>query len=234
MNTGTVRILLVEDEKHLAEGLLYNLSAEGYETELARDGREALQLFAQGPWNLVVLDLMLPLVDGFEVAREIRSKEPRLPILMLTARAADEDRIKGFEFGADDYLTKPFHLQELLLRIKGMLRRSSWYRSVPSEGDRYRFGEGCWVDFREQTAKGPRGEAALTEKELLVLKCLVERPSETVSRDYMLREIWGYAPGVETRTLDNFIRRLRTYLEKDPSQPKHIVSVRGRGYRFEP
>jgi len=234
MNTGTVRILLVEDERHLAEGLLYNLSAEGYEAVLARDGQEALQLFGQGPWNLVVLDLMLPLVDGFEVAQEIRTKEPRVPILMLTARAADEDRIKGLECGADDYLTKPFHLQELLLRIEGMLRRSSWYRTVPTEGDRYRFGEGCWVNFRERTAKGPRGETPLTEKELLVLKCLVERQSETVSREYMLREIWGYAPGVETRTLDNFIRRLRTHLEKDPSQPEHIVSVRGMGYRFDP
>jgi DNA-binding response OmpR family regulator len=164
MNTETVRILLVEDERHLAEGLLYNLSAEGYEAVLARDGQEALQLFGQGPWNLVVLDLMLPLVDGFEVAQEIRTKEPRVPILMLTARAADEDRIKGLECGADDYLTKPFHLQELLLRIEGMLRRSSWYRTVPSEGDRYRFGEGCWVDFRERTAKGPRGETPLTER----------------------------------------------------------------------
>jgi two-component system, OmpR family, alkaline phosphatase synthesis response regulator PhoP len=234
MNTARVRILLVEDEKHLAQGLLYNLSAEGYEAVLARDGAEALQLFGQGPWNLIVLDLMLPLVDGFEVARQIRSKDPRVPVLMLTARAADEDRIRGLECGADDYLTKPFHLQELLLRIQGILRRSSWYRTLPGEGDRYRFGEGCWVDFRERTAKGPRGEMRLTEKELLVLKCLVERPSRTVPRVEMLTEIWGYAPGVETRTLDNFIRRLRTYFEKDPASPRHIVSVRGMGYRFDP
>ena len=234
MNTETVRILLVEDEKHLAEGLLYNLSAEGYETVLARDGREAFQLFDQGPWNLIVLDLMLPLVDGFEVARQIRAKDPRVPILMLTARAAEEDRVRGLECGADDYLTKPFHLQELLLRIKGILRRSSWYRTVPGEGDRYRFGEGCWVDLRERTAKGPRGERRLTDKEFMVLKCLVERPSETVSREEMLREVWGYGPTVETRTLDNFIRRLRTYFEKDPSSPEHIVSVRGWGYRFDP
>lgn len=234
MTKQSVRILLVEDEKHLAEGLLYNLSAEGYETELARDGQEALHLFAQGPWNLIVLDLMLPLVDGFEVARQIRAKDPRAPILMLTARAAEEDRVRGLECGADDYLTKPFHLQELLLRIKGILRRSSWYRTVPGEGTRYRFGEGCWVDFGDRTAKGPGGERRLTEKEFLVLKCLVERPSETVSREEMLREVWGYGPAVETRTLDNFIRRLRTYFEKEPSSPQHIVSVRGRGYRFDP
>jgi two-component system alkaline phosphatase synthesis response regulator PhoP len=234
MKTEAARILLVEDEKHLAEGLLYNLSAEGYETVLARDGREALQFFGESPWNLIVLDLMLPVVDGFEVARQIRTKDPRVPILMLTARSGDEDRVKGLECGADDYLTKPFHLQELLLRIKGMLRRSSWYRTVPGGGERFCFGQGCWVDFRERAAQGPGGERRLTEKEALVLKCLVERPSETVSREDMLREVWGYAPGVETRTLDNFIRRLRTYFEKDPSRPEHIVSVRGLGYRFDP
>jgi len=229
-----VKILLVEDEKNLAEGLLYNLSAEGYETVLARDGREALDLFDQGSWSLIVLDLMLPLVDGFEVARQIRKKDPRAPILMLTARAGDEDRVRGLECGADDYLTKPFHIRELLLRIQGILRRSSWYRTVPSEGDRYGFGDGCWVNFRERTANGPGGRRRLTEKEMLVLKCLVERETEAVSREDMLREVWGYAPGVETRTLDNFIRRLRTYFEKDPSSPEHIVSVRGRGYRFDP
>ncbi len=232
MNTSTVRILVVEDEKHLAEGLRYNLSAEGYEARVARDGLEALQFFDQGPWNLIVLDLMLPMLDGFQVAEQIRRKDPRVPILMLTAKAADEDRIKGLECGADDYLTKPFHLRELLLRIRGILRRSSWYRTVPGEGERYCFGEGCWVDFRERTALGPRGKVRLTEKECLVLKCLVERESETVSREEMLREVWGYVPGVETRTVDNFIRRLRTYFEEDPASPEHIVSVRGQGYRF--
>jgi DNA-binding response OmpR family regulator len=233
MKIATVRILLIEDEKHLAEGLRYNLAAEGYETRLARDGREALELFDRGPWSLVVLDLMLPFVDGFEVARQIRTKDPRVPILMLTARAADEDRVRGLECGADDYLTKPFHLQELLLRIKGILRRSSWYRPVPGQGDRYCFGDGCWVDFREGRARGPAGERRLTEKELLVLRCLFERESETVSREVMLREVWGYGPGIETRTVDNFIRRLRTYFEKDPSDPRHFVSVRGTGYRFD-
>jgi len=234
MKPSTVRILLVEDEQHLAEGLLYNLAAEGCETGFARDGQEALDLFERGPWHLIVLDLMLPRVDGFEVARRIRAKDPRVPILMLTARVSDEDRVKGLECGADDYLTKPFHLQELLLRIRGMLRRSSWYRTVPTAGDRYSFGEECWVDFREGTAGGPGGKRRLTEKELLVFKCLVERSSETVSREEMLREVWGYGPGVETRTVDNFIRRLRTYFEKDPSSPEHIVSIRGMGYRFDP
>ncbi len=234
MKSSKVRILLVEDERHLAEGLLYNLAAEGYETELARDGQEALERFVEGPWSLIVLDLMLPLLDGFEVARQIRIRDPRVPILMLTARAMDEDRVKGLECGADDYLTKPFHLQELLLRIRGMLRRSSWYRSVPGEGDRYAFGDGCWIDFRDQSAMGPHGQRRLTEKEASILRFLVERSPETVSREEMLREVWGYGPGVETRTVDNFMRRLRTYFEKDPASPEHILSVRARGYRFVP
>jgi two-component system, OmpR family, alkaline phosphatase synthesis response regulator PhoP len=234
MNMESPRILVVEDEKHLAEGLLYNLRSEGYEAELARDGEEALALFARGHWSLILLDLMLPLVDGFEVARRIRKADPRIPILMLTARAAEEDRVKGLEHGADDYLTKPFHLRELLLRVQGMLRRSSWYRTVPGPGSIYRFGDGCWVDFDRRRACGPGGERDLTEKEHQVLRYLVECQPETVSRDEMLRQVWGYSPGVETRTLDSFIHRLRTYLEKDPSSPQHILSVRGRGYRFQP
>ena len=234
MNSDIARILLVEDEKHLAEGLLYNLRLEGYEVVLAQDGQEALDFFDEGPWSLVVLDLMLPLVDGFEVARRVRKKDPRIPILMLTARVAEEDRVQGLECGADDYLTKPFHLKELLLRIRGMLKRSSWYRTVPGQGSVFRFGEGCWVDFRRRRAGGPRGERQLTEKEFGILKCLVECQPETVSREEMLQQVWGYSPDVETRTLDTFIHRLRNYFEPDPSVPRHILSVRGRGYRFEP
>ncbi len=234
MKMDTPRILVVEDEKHLAEGLLYNLRSEGYDAGLARDGQEALDLFEQGPWNLILLDLMLPRVDGFEVARRIREADPRIPILMLTARAAEEDRVKGLECGADDYLTKPFHLQELLLRVQGMLKRSSWYRTVPGQGAVYRFGADCWVDFSKRRAAGPAGERDLTDKEFRVLRYLVERQPDLVSRDEMLQQIWGYSPGVETRTLDSFIHRLRTYLEKDPSSPEHILSVRGRGYRFQP
>ncbi len=232
MSSGKIRILVVEDERHLAEGLLYNLRSEGYEAVLACDGQEAMKLFRQGPWNLILLDLMLPLMDGFEVAHKIRQQEPRVPILILTAKVADEDRIKGLEYGADDYLTKPFHLKELFLRIKGMLRRSSWYRTVPDPGSIYRFGGGCWIDFEQRKANCLQGERLLTEKEYLVLKHLVEREGETVPRDEMLKEIWGYSPEVETRTLDNFIHRLRTYFETDPSKPKHILLVRGRGYSF--
>lgn len=227
------RILVVEDEKHLAEGLRYNLCAEGYEVVLAGDGREALERFEEGPWSLIVLDLMLPRVDGFEVARRVRKQDPRVPVLMLTARAADEDRVRGLQCGADDYLTKPFHLEELLLRIRGMLRRSSWYRGPRSQGGLLRFGDGSWLDLVRWRAKGPRGERDLTEKEFLLLRNLIEREGETLTREELLREVWGYGPGVETRTVDNFIHRLRSYLEPEPSRPRHILSVRGRGYRFQ-
>jgi len=234
MKPDAARILIVEDEKHLAEGLLYNLSLDGYDAVLARDGREALKLFNQGPWSLVLLDLMLPRIDGFEVAERIRQKDSRVPILMLTAKTDEEDRIRGLECGADDYLTKPFHLKELLLRIQGMLKRSSWYRTVPGSGAVYEFGDGLWVDFRHRKAKGPGGERILTEKEFRVLQILIERQPETVSREEMLQQIWGFSPDVETRTLDSFIHRLRTYFEPDPSSPQHIISVRGQGYFFQP
>ena len=234
MNTDKARILIVEDEQHLAEGLLYNLRSEGYEAAVARDGQEAMDRFEEGVWSLIVLDLMLPRIDGFEVARRIRQADPRVPILMLTARASDEDRVRGLECGADDYLTKPFHLRELCLRVQGMLKRSSWYRTLPGEDDVYRFGRNCWVDFQHRKACGPSGEKDLTDKEFHVLKYLVERQPEPVSREEMLRHVWGYSPDTETRTLDIFIHRLRTYLEKNPSSPKHILSVRGKGYRFQP
>ena len=231
---GKPRILVVEDEKHLAEGLVYNLRLEGYEPVLARDGREALDLLLEGPWSLILLDLMLPQVDGFEVARRVRQDEPRIPILMLTAKASEEDRVRGLECGADDYLTKPFHLRELLLRIQGILKRSSWYRTLPGHGSFYRFGKDCWIDFRGRRSGGPRGERPLTEKEFGVMKALVESQPETVPREEMLEKVWGYSSDVETRTLDNFVRRLRNHFEPDPAKPSHILSVRGLGYRFVP
>jgi len=227
-----VRILLVEDEKNLAQGLAYNLRTEGYETVIARDGREALRLFEEGPWTLIILDLMLPYVDGIEVAQRIREKDLQVPILMLTAKEKEEDRIEGLASGADDYLTKPFHLQELLLRVRGIIRRKGWYREIPTPGSLYHFGEGCWVDFFHHKAKGPAGERELTDIETRILRLLVEHEAEVVTREQMLAQIWGYSEDAETRTVDNFIRRLRTYFEPDPSTPRHIVSVRGLGYRF--
>jgi two-component system alkaline phosphatase synthesis response regulator PhoP len=226
------KILIVEDEKNLAEGLAYNLRLEGYEPAVARDGREALRMFGEGGWALIILDLMLPYVDGIEVAQRIRQKDPQIPILMLTAKGKEEDRIEGLASGADDYVTKPFRLEELLLRIKGMIRRRSWYREIPPAGSLYYFGDTCWVDFFHRKAMGVAGERDLTETEAAILRLLVEHEGEVVRRAEMLAKIWGYSEEVETRTVDNFIRRLRTYFEADPSRPRHIVSVRGVGYKF--
>ena len=231
MTEPRARILLVEDEKNLAEGLAYNLRCEGYETVIAPDGEEALRLFDGDRWDLVILDLMLPRMDGLEVARRIRRKDLQIPILILTARGREEDRVAGLASGADDYLTKPFHLRELLLRVEGMLRRRSWYRAVPA-GQVFSFGNGCWVDFSLRRAAGLQGERELTEKEFGILKLLIEREGEVVTREELLATVWGYNPETETRTVDNFIRRLRTYFEPEPSRPRHILSVRGRGYRF--
>ncbi len=233
MEEAKARILIVEDEKNLAEGLAYNLRMEGYDTTIARNGREALELFPESAWTLIILDLMLPHIDGLEVARRIRKQDPQVPIIMLTAKGKDEDRIEGLASGADDYVTKPFRLEELLLRVKGMIRRRGWYRQIPPPGSLYYFGDACWVDFFRGRAKGIAGERDLTEIEASILKLLVEREGEVVTRDEMLTRIWGYAKGVETRTVDNFIRRLRTYFEVDPSRPRYIISVRGKGYRFQ-
>ena len=225
------RILLVEDEPSLARGLLFNLEAEGYAVTHADSGEKALDAFDRESFSLLVLDLSLPGIDGLEVCRQIREKSPRLPILILTARSQERDRVKGLAAGADDYLTKPFSLDEFLLRIKGMLRRSGWYKEELPPSDLYAFG-GNEVNLREQTATTPRGEVSLTELEIKMLRILFDREGEILSRAELLKLVWGMAPDTETRTLDNFIVRLRRYFEPDPANPVHFLTVRGRGYRF--
>ena len=225
------RILLVEDEPAIARGLLFNLEAEGYAVVHADSGEKALDAFCRKPFSLVVLDLSLPGIDGLEVCRQIREENPRLPILILTARSQERDRVKGLAAGADDYLTKPFSLDEFLLRIKGMLRRSGWYKEELPPGDLYAFG-GNQVNLQEQTATTPRGEVSLTELEIKMLRIFFDREGEILSRAELLKLVWGMAPDTETRTLDNFIVRLRRYFEPDPANPIHFLTVRGRGYRF--
>jgi DNA-binding response OmpR family regulator len=228
---GKSKILLVEDENSLAIGLEYNLNEEGYAVKIAKDGREAIDCFEEEEFDLIILDIMLPHFDGFEVAEIVRAKSPQLPILMLTARTGTDDKIKGLEIGADDYLTKPFHLNELLLRIKGMLKRKSWYKSAVSEIPVFRFGENE-VDFENLTYKTRSGKARLTQIEAMVLKYLVDNNGKAVSRRELLENVWHLNPEVETRTVDNFIARLRKYFEPDPSNPVFIKSVRGEGYLF--
>lgn len=225
------RILLVEDELHIARGVVFNLEQEGYQVYHFEQGEAALAAFEQTPFDLVILDRMLPGISGLEVCRGIRQRDPRVPILMLTAMGKERDRVKGLSEGADDYLTKPFSLAEFLLRVQGMLRRSEWYRPHPRSNDRYRFGDNE-VDLEQQRAWTPRGEISLTDLEVRMLRSFFQREGEVLTRAELLEAVWGVSPETETRTLDNFIVRLRKYFEPDPATPRHVLTVRGRGYRF--
>ena len=225
------KILLVEDDPHLAKGLLFNLEREGYEVLLVDNGLSALDQLREKDFDLIILDLMLPKMGGLEVARTIRETNTRFPILMLTAKSSRKDREIGLEAGADDYLTKPFHLPELLLRVKGILRRSEWYKEPVHDQEIFRF-EKMWINFGTGKANGIDGEFYLTTKEALVMKLLVEKKGGVVHREELLEKVWGYDPQTETRTVDNFISRLRKYFEKTPQEPVYIITVRENGYKF--
>jgi two-component system, OmpR family, alkaline phosphatase synthesis response regulator PhoP len=225
------QILLVEDEESLALGLEYNLTQEGYRVTRASDGKEALACFLSRGFDLIVLDIMLPYVDGFEVAKKIRERSPQMPILMLTARTAAKDRVKGLEIGADDYMVKPFHLRELLLRVRGMLRRKEWYRASVGSAPVVRLG-GAEIHFGNMTLRNGDRTVRLTPRESMVLKYLMDREGDVVSRKELLENVWQIPGDVETRTVDNFILRLRKILEPDPEKPVFIRSVRSAGYRF--
>ena len=225
------RILLVEDEDSLAIGLEYNLTSEGYQVTRAADGRQAAKLVTAAEFDLVILDIMLPYLDGFELAALIRSKSPQLPILILTARTGVKDRLKGLELGADDYLAKPFHLQELLLRLQGMLKRKMWYKDLSVIAGIYRVGQ-AEINFENLTATRDDQEIHLTLREAMVLKYLIENKGKIISRQEILEKVWKQAPDIETRTVDNFIVRLRKYFEPDPENPVYIKSIRGAGYMF--
>jgi two-component system alkaline phosphatase synthesis response regulator PhoP len=224
-------ILLVEDDSHIAQGLKFNLEMEGYQVRHVTTGEEALALL---PWSgclLVILDLMLPGIDGIEVCRRIRQADARLPVLILTAMDKEQDRVKGLQFGADDYLTKPFSLAEFLLRVQGIVTRSAWYRGDSFLDEGYIFGDNqVFLEERRAIIKGR--EMSLTDLEARMLRIFFEREGEILSRAELLESVWGMAPGTETRTLDNFVVRLRKYFEKKPSRPVHFLTVRGRGYRF--
>jgi len=231
---GTARsnILLVEDEQSLAIGLEYNFSEEGYSVTIAKDGREAIEIFEKDQFDLIVLDIMLPYFDGFEIAKVVRKKNPQIPILFLSAKANPEDKLKGLELGADDYLTKPFHLEELLLRIKGMLKRKAWYSTSTASNPIFKLGDNE-INFETLTCKSPKGTVRFTQNEIMVLKYLIDNKGKIVSREELLANVWNINPEIETRTVDIFISRLRKYLEIDPSKPVFIKSVRGAGYILE-
>jgi two-component system alkaline phosphatase synthesis response regulator PhoP len=230
----TSRILVVEDDPPLAAGVVENLRAEGYMVSQAGDGREALDWLGSQGCELIVLDVMLPKVDGFTVCRTLREAGNATPVLFLTARGDPADRVRGLEAGGDDYLAKPFHLRELLLRVRAILRRWDWYRSASATSDTavLRFG-GNEVDFRAFRARAWNGMVQeLTEKEAMILKVLASHAGEIVSREDLLERVWGYDVYPSTRTVDNFILRLRKRFEKDPTNPQHFLTVWGVGYRF--
>jgi two-component system alkaline phosphatase synthesis response regulator PhoP len=225
------KILLVEDEEVLAVGLEYNLSEEEYIVTIADDGRKAIEYFESQEFDLIILDIMLPFYDGYEVAQRIREKSPQIPILMLTAKTSAKDLVKGLEIGADDYLTKPFHLQELLLRVRGMLKRKKWYTSVVPTRQIYRFGDNE-VNFENLTCRVGKRQIHLTLREAMVLKYLIDHRGKIVSREELLENVWNVSSEIETRTVDNFIVRLRKYFEPNPSKPVYIKSIRSVGYMF--
>jgi two-component system alkaline phosphatase synthesis response regulator PhoP len=238
------RVLIVEDEQHLADGLRFNLEAEGYQVEVVETGEEAMQRLVPGPapFDVVVLDVMLPGKDGFSVISEMRQAGQFVPTLMLTARGHSHDVLRGFEAGADDYLTKPFELAILIARIRGLLRRSQWQEapvnnrvSSPSKPkDVFTFGEKADkevnFDLSELCVRGQFFRLTLMEANLL--RYLVEREGKPVSRKTMLEDVWALQEDTDTRPVDNFIVRLRRYIEDDPAQPQHLLTVRGIGYRF--
>ncbi len=224
-----MRILLVEDEEGIRDLVQLNLEEEGYEVVTAKDGKKAIELYQGQHFDLIILDIMLPELDGLQVCEQIRLHNAHVPILMLTARNTATDRITGLRRGADDYLTKPFHLEELLLRIKKLLQRTT--QNPKLNTNQFSFGKNR-VNFSTYEAWGNPGKFTLTKKEALLLKLLIERRNEVVSRQQILQSVWGYDVFPTTRTIDNFILSFRKYFEKDPRKPKYFQSVRGVGYKF--
>ena len=237
------RILVVEDEQHLAEGLRFNLEAEGYQVEVSESGEEAVRqlLHKEHNFDVVVLDVMLPGMDGYAVMSELRQAGQFVPTLILTARGHADDVLRGFAAGADDYLPKPFELAILIARIRGLLRRREWLQAAlhdakPSlrENDVFRFGEhGEKAVHFDRLELSVRDQAfQLTLMEANVLRYLIEHEGKPVSRKAMIGRVWGLQENTDTRPIDNFIVRLRRYLEDDPTRPRHLLTVRGVGYRF--
>jgi DNA-binding response OmpR family regulator len=231
------RILIVEDEQHISDGLKFNLEAEGHDAVVASDGEQALDLLLKDRrvFDVVILDVALPGKDGFTVATELRAAEQFLPILMLTARGRPEDVLKGFEAGADDYLPKPFDLAILLARIHGLLRRRQWNEQDAPEdddpGDVYTFA-GRTLDFGAMEVRALGKSHRLTQMECDLLRYLVKNAGQAISRGTILEDVWGLHESTDTRAIDNFIVRLRRYLEDRPAAPKILLTVRGVGYKF--
>jgi len=235
----THSVLIVEDEKHLAAGLCYNLKAEGFDVETVGTAEEALALLSNDrkAFDVLVLDVMLPGMDGFSLASRLRGQGQFVPILMLTARGQAQDVLRGFEAGADDYLPKPFDLAVLLARINALLRRRQWFkkdRDRVSQNDGAKIFEfsGKTIDFEALELRSGEQIVHLTLMEAELLRYLINHEGKIVSRSVILEDVWGLREDTDTRAIDNFIVRLRKYIEDEPSRPRHLLTVRGVGYRF--
>ncbi|MFT3950161.1 MAG: response regulator transcription factor [Agriterribacter sp.] len=225
-------ILLVEDEENLQEALKLNLELEGYEVTCAGNGTDALKKINEEYFDLIVLDVMLPELDGIGVAENVRLKNNDVPILMLSAKNSNADKVLGLKKGADDYITKPFNLEELLLRVQKLINKNKKLQDKETVEDRYLFGKNT-IDFKAQSATNFRGESIeLSKKEIMLLKLLVENKNDVVPREKILQSVWGYNVYPTTRTVDNFILSFRKYFEEDSRNPRYFQSIRGVGYKF--
>ena len=226
------RILLVEDEENLRSTIRLNLEMEGHHVTEARDGKIGFDNFRSAHFDLIILDVMLPEMDGYTLCQKIRLENTQVPVIFLTAKGASDERVQGLKLGADDYLSKPFNLEELLLRVNSLLRRRGKSSEERSEMSTYRFGK-CEINFLTFDVIGRDGvKQALPKREIQLLKLLIERKNEVVSREDILRTVWEYDVYPSTRTIDNYIVNFRKYFEKNPREPKHFFSVRGVGYKF--
>lgn len=239
-DTEQKRILIIEDDDHIAEGIKLNLSLQGYDVTIAGNGVSGLQQWKQWQPDLIVLDIMLPGIDGLSVLQNIRLEDERIPILILSAKGSIDDKVKGLEYGVDDYLVKPFALEEFLLRVERLLTRVSWYSDVADQNeanlfsmpDTYSFG-GNRIDFKRSVAYCKKDEVHLTEQEVKLLKLFILNRGIPLSRRKLLAIGWGYTHGMATRTVDNFIVRFRKYFEDNPKKPIYFKSIRSLGYIFD-
>jgi two-component system alkaline phosphatase synthesis response regulator PhoP len=226
------KILLVEDEEHLLKTILLNLELEDYAVVTAVNGIDALKKFRAGVFDLIILDVMLPELNGFDVCEEIRKENTRVPVLFLTAKGSSADKVKGLKLGADDYLTKPFNLEELLLRIQILIKRYTVPADLTKSMEQYRFSNNE-INFITYEIKGVNGmKTEVSKREIALLKLLIERKGEVISREKILDEVWGTEAFPSSRTIDNYILAFRKYFEKNQKEPKHFHSIRGVGYKF--
>jgi|JFJP01.1.fsa_nt_gi DNA-binding response OmpR family regulator len=234
------RVLVIEDEAHIAEGIRLNLSLQGYEVKVSADGIDGLSQWRSWNPDLIILDIMLPMIDGFSILKTIREEDEKIPVLILSARGDTKDKIKGLRYGVDDYLSKPFDLEEFLLRIERLLKKKTWYEDQKKasgskffDGDQYEFGRNH-IDFTTFKARCMAGDIFLTEQEIVLLRLFIANAGKPLSREMLLNSGWGYSKDTTTRTVDNFIVRFRKYFEKTPKNPIYFISRRSVGYVFDP